>query len=310
MDDNPETRNANLPQARRLLEAYSSGCQHIYGNDYTVYNVHSVQHLPDDVEFHNMSLSEIAAFPFENHLGKIKKMVRGPTGLIGQVYRRLAEMDQVEPVKTGHPKMKATSQLRDSCFLTRENDYAFVKRVRGPGSYDCQILSKDNVELLFLEPCNSKTVLSIGLARGYQQHLRGHADGGDLVMQGRHFARKVVCLIHLIDMDTVYLIPMLHDAEMAIAQGNYSQENPLQPGQFMPLTSDSESDSEVIADTPMEGESVPETQPSPSTTPSHNYKPNVSAPIDNCTMCTGLCQCGWYIARVVSSTLCTFTSLY
>jgi hypothetical protein len=220
MDDNPETRNANLPQARRLLEAYSSECKDIYGNDYTVYNIHSVQHLPDDVQHFGQSLSEISAFPFENHLGKIKKMVRGPTGIIGQVYRRLAEIDQVEPVKTGHPKMKATSQLRDSCFLTRENDYAFVKRVRGPGSYDCQILSKVHVEPLFLDPCNSLTVLSIGMARGYEQHLRGHADGGHLVMHRREFARKVVCLIHLVDMDTVYLIPMLHDAEMAIAQGN------------------------------------------------------------------------------------------
>jgi hypothetical protein len=49
-----------------------------------------------------------------------KMMVRGPSSLIGQVYRRLAEKDQIEQVKSGHPKLKlkVTRQLRDSCFLT------------------------------------------------------------------------------------------------------------------------------------------------------------------------------------------------
>jgi hypothetical protein len=127
-------------------------------------------------------------------------------------------MDQIEQLKTGHPKMKVTSQLRDSCFLTKEKDYAFVQRVRAVGCYDCQILSKDHVVPLFEEPCNSKTVLNMGLAREYERHSRGHADGGDLVMRDRDFSRKVVCLPHLTIRDSVYLIQMLHEAEMAINQ--------------------------------------------------------------------------------------------
>jgi hypothetical protein len=87
MEEMEEMRNENLPLARQLLEASSRGCQHIYGEAYTVYNIHSMQHLPDDVQHFGMSLTQITAFPFENHLQKIKKMVRGPNSLIGQVYR-------------------------------------------------------------------------------------------------------------------------------------------------------------------------------------------------------------------------------
>jgi hypothetical protein len=218
MEEDAETRNANLPRARQMLQAFSSGCHAIYGPKYTVYNIHSVQHLPDDVQHFGQSLSEITAFPFENHLAKIKKMVRGPTSLIAQVYRRLAEQDRIEQVQSGHPKMKITRQLRDSCFLTKEKDYVFVQRDRRVGWYDCQILSRDDVAPLFEEPCNSKTLLNMGVAMEYRRHLRGDANGVDYVMHHRQFDRKVVCLPHLTNQDSVYLIPMLHEAETAINQ--------------------------------------------------------------------------------------------
>jgi hypothetical protein len=49
MEELAEMRNENLPRACQLLEAYSRGCQDIYGPAYIVYNIHSVQHLPHDV---------------------------------------------------------------------------------------------------------------------------------------------------------------------------------------------------------------------------------------------------------------------
>jgi len=48
-------------------------------------------HLADDVKHAKMALSEISAFPFENCLGKIKRMIRGISNPVSQLVRRVSE---------------------------------------------------------------------------------------------------------------------------------------------------------------------------------------------------------------------------
>lgn len=55
----------------------------IYGNDAIVYNVHGLIHLP--------WMYSSFLFPFENHLQKMKKLVRKPERPIAQIIRRLSE---------------------------------------------------------------------------------------------------------------------------------------------------------------------------------------------------------------------------
>lgn len=43
-------------------------CEGHYRNIFTVYNVHGLTHIPDDVELFWKSLDEISAFLFENYL--------------------------------------------------------------------------------------------------------------------------------------------------------------------------------------------------------------------------------------------------
>ena len=40
-----------------------------------VYNVHNLLHLSRDVKVFNCSLNHISAFPFENYLQKLKRLV-------------------------------------------------------------------------------------------------------------------------------------------------------------------------------------------------------------------------------------------
>ena len=55
-----------------------------------VYNVHGLVHLPVDVQQFSC-LDRISAFPYENHLQKIKRLVRKPDGPFTQSIRRLLE---------------------------------------------------------------------------------------------------------------------------------------------------------------------------------------------------------------------------
>ncbi len=79
--------------AERLLVNFVSDSATIYGASQLVYNVHSVIHLPQDCRKFG-PLDKISAFPFENFLGQIKKMVRRPQNPIAQVVRRCYENDR------------------------------------------------------------------------------------------------------------------------------------------------------------------------------------------------------------------------
>ncbi|XP_063615608.1 uncharacterized protein LOC134788707 [Penaeus indicus] len=63
---------------------------HLYGKELLVYNVHCLIHLPQDARVFG-SLDNISCFPFENFLGKIKKLVRKPSQPLQQVVHRLTE---------------------------------------------------------------------------------------------------------------------------------------------------------------------------------------------------------------------------
>lgn len=60
---------------------------YMYGQIYVSYNVHSPIHLPDNCVTFNTSLNELSAFPFENFLGKMKRMLRNANNPIAQVVK-------------------------------------------------------------------------------------------------------------------------------------------------------------------------------------------------------------------------------
>lgn len=69
------------------------GC--LYGQEFLVYNIQGLVHLSQDVKLHG-NLDLISGFPYENFLGQLKKMVRGPCNALTQVIRRLSEKDRVD----------------------------------------------------------------------------------------------------------------------------------------------------------------------------------------------------------------------
>lgn len=60
-----------------------------------VYNVHGLVHLSGDAHMFG-SLDNISAFPFENFLSKLKRMIRKPKFPLAQVVRRLSEQAEIQ----------------------------------------------------------------------------------------------------------------------------------------------------------------------------------------------------------------------
>ena len=77
--------------AGQLLKSFVAHFGELYGTDQIVYNVHCLVHLADEVNRHGC-LDSFSAFPYENYLGKIKKLVRKPEFPLAQLVRRLSEV--------------------------------------------------------------------------------------------------------------------------------------------------------------------------------------------------------------------------
>jgi len=85
--------NEQVSYARELLRKFFYLMPTYYDLESQSMNFHNLIHIADDVEYMQTSLSYFSAFPFENMLGKIKKLIRAPKNPLVQVVNRLAELD-------------------------------------------------------------------------------------------------------------------------------------------------------------------------------------------------------------------------
>ena len=80
--------------ANLLLRKFVSQLRELYGADSIVYTMHSLIHLTDDVKQFG-ALDSYSAFPFENQLGQLKRLLRSGKAPLRQLCRRLAEHSNV-----------------------------------------------------------------------------------------------------------------------------------------------------------------------------------------------------------------------
>ncbi len=76
----PKLAQQNSQYACELLKYFVNKSRELYGREFLVYNVHSLLYLVKDAEEFG-SLDPCSAFPFENYLQKLLKMVRQPNTL-------------------------------------------------------------------------------------------------------------------------------------------------------------------------------------------------------------------------------------
>lgn len=85
-----------LDFVRDLLNNFVEHSKVIYGKQFLVYNVHTLIHLPDDVEKYG-PLDSFSGFPFENYFSNVKSLVRSSKKPLQQICRRLHELSFLNP---------------------------------------------------------------------------------------------------------------------------------------------------------------------------------------------------------------------
>lgn len=105
----PALCSEHCEYAGKLLKCYVTNFGQIYGSEQLVYNTHSLIHLADDARNFG-ALDNVSCFPFENHLGTMKRIVRRPQGAVQQLVRRLSEKQHSLSFKSG--KERANKPLQ------------------------------------------------------------------------------------------------------------------------------------------------------------------------------------------------------
>ena len=89
--------------ARQLLVSFVEQAKVIYGQEFIVYNVHALVHLPADVQRFG-PLDAFSAFPFENQLKNLKRLVKKTSQPLPQIIRRVTERRHFSLRSTVRPK--------------------------------------------------------------------------------------------------------------------------------------------------------------------------------------------------------------
>lgn len=102
----------NVEISRKYLTAFIKHFKLLFGVRHMAYNVHNLIHLPDDVCKYG-SIDKFSAFPFENYLGTLKKLLRKPNCILSQIVNRIYE--------------------KKSCSSKKDVKFPFVKKNHSDG---------------------------------------------------------------------------------------------------------------------------------------------------------------------------------
>ena len=91
--------------AKHYLVCFFKLLKYTYGTVSQIMNMHNLIHLADDAKNMGCSLKIITAFPFENFLGKLKRLVRSGNHALAQLCRRLHEKAFVQKQKPASPSL-------------------------------------------------------------------------------------------------------------------------------------------------------------------------------------------------------------
>jgi hypothetical protein len=152
----PTLAQSYIEYASDLLTYFVKQARSLYGPTFLVYNVHSLLHIVEDVK-HLGVVDEFSAFPFENHLHKIKKLVRSGKKPLVQIVKRLSEIENTDPI-VYKPCRNTISTTRPNNIYLIDGSCCEVVELSSDNEYLCRVFSE--VKPAFDKPCDS-TLLGI-----------------------------------------------------------------------------------------------------------------------------------------------------
>ena len=164
-DENEESRNQFLDYASSLIKFFVKESPKLYSDGFVTYNIHSLLHVPEDVEHFDASLDSISAFPFESYLRFLKSLVRGSKNPIKQVVNRLAERKSFNiDRELTLSKCKISSQPPDNGFFITEREVLIISELSAE-NVNGNIVNVDK-----FEDCFKCGINSCQFAIGYVTH--------------------------------------------------------------------------------------------------------------------------------------------
>ena len=199
--------------ANELLEVFVNNYSAIYGQEHVVYNVHNLLHIADDAEKFG-HLDSCSAFPFENFMQKIKKLVRKPEYPLQQVVYRLKEMKN-----SGY-----YSSLGQSCFDQSDKPTLCNRHEDGPipnGVGHVQqfkklemktglvlsTLSRDNCVTILNRVCILKNILFAHSSNSVQLVVRMFNEQSDFYKYPLNSSMLGICSVSQLG-DDLHVIPL------------------------------------------------------------------------------------------------------
>ena len=181
----PNLSDSMIDFAHRMLVAFVNNFDELYGKGEIVFTIHQVIHLADEYRQFG-PLDNVSSFPFENFLGKIKRMLRKPHQPLQQVVKRLSEVSGILVQPTGvqpvllhnhqegplPPQFSLAQQYRkvvtkDFCLSTKQGDnciaigqeIALVQNIlKFSGAVYVIYRKFNNTESYFSYPCPSSYI--------------------------------------------------------------------------------------------------------------------------------------------------------
>ena len=188
--------------AHRLLVWFVRKGRQLYGNEFLVYNVHSLTHLAREAEFHG-NLDSCAAWRFESYLHQLKKLVRSGKNPVGQIVKRLTERKSQRITTESALKRSNLTERPNNAYTLDSGECCEVIGFQGEAEVEqnthllCRIYRRS--EALFMKPCDSRLV-------GFVKVHHNHSQMKELL-----FSRlKAKCM--MIDQgDWKIFLPLLHE---------------------------------------------------------------------------------------------------
>lgn len=165
----PTLARTHLNYGKQLMEYFVEQAKILYGDEFIVYNVHSMVHLAAEVEEYG-SLDACSAFPFENYMQKLKRLVRSGKSPLTQIAKRLSESSFEIP--SCHED-NVSFKKPDNAYVLPDKCCEIVDKANpdenGRECYLCRVYERS--EPLFTNPCDSR-IIGVHKVNEQRTHMR------------------------------------------------------------------------------------------------------------------------------------------
>lgn len=141
--------------ARELITDFVNEIPDLYGTTMVKFNFHCLLHLPDEVLYFRENLDTFGAFKFENHLYKVKKMVRKGNNVANQIYNRLVERSLLinnadrKEVAVSNVEIFWSEQFPDNYYIVENKIFKIQSLVKQEGKKICYSNEVINLKYFF-----------------------------------------------------------------------------------------------------------------------------------------------------------------